>query len=61
MGNRYIKDNLEKRITLLGIEDTGAFVNRILEKGIEKEEKKRKNFTADIVSAQKGGEKKWKK
>ena len=41
MANRYIKDNLEKRITLLGIENTGDYINKVLEREVKKEEEKR--------------------
>ena len=42
MGNRYIKDALEKRIWALGHKDTGDYINEVLEREVKKEEEKKK-------------------
>ena len=42
MGNRYIKDALEKRIWGLGHKDTGDYINEVLEREVKKEEEKKK-------------------
>ena len=44
MGNRYIKDSLEKRIILLGVENTGDYINEVLEREVKKEEEKKKKW-----------------
>ena len=42
MGNIYVRGNLKKRMTLLGIENTGDYINEVLEREVKKEEEKRK-------------------
>ena len=42
MGNRYIKDSLEKRIILLGVENTGDYINEVLEREVKREEEKKR-------------------